>query len=78
MENLVSLVKLPHFKQTEFEQQMDAVLQLIDEGNGPVVILDNNNSRFLLFSWNDYFSHFGWLYTKAEIEALEQACGKTR
>lgn len=76
LEELVSLEELSHFMQTELEQKLDAILQLIAEGNGPVVIHDNKNRCFIMFSWSDYFSRFGWLYTKAEIDELEQACRK--
>jgi len=74
LEELVNLDKLPQFRQAELERRMDDVLQLIDEGQSPVVIHGDDGHRFLMFSWDDYFSRFRWLYTKEELAALEQAC----
>lgn len=74
LEELVNLDRLPHFKQAELERRLDDVLLLIDEGQSPVVIHDDKGRRFLMFSWEDYFSRFRWLYTKDELEELERAC----
>lgn len=72
----LNLEIIPHFKQAELERRMDDVLQLIDEGQSPVMIHDRNGRRFLMFAWEDFFARFGWLYTKEEKAAIEAACRK--
>lgn len=72
----INLEKIPHFTQAEFERRMNDVLQLIDEGQNPVVLHDSNGRRFLLFGWEDYFRRFGWLYSDEEIAAIEAACAE--
>lgn len=74
LEEKLNLEIIPHFKQAELERRMDDVLQLIDEGQSPVMIHDRNGRRFLMFAWEDYFARFGWLYTKEEKAAIEVAC----
>lgn len=76
LEEKLNLENIPHFKQGELERRMDDVLQLIDEGHSPVMIHDNNDRRFLMFSWEDFFNRFGWLYSKEEIAAIEAACAE--
>lgn len=68
LEEKLNLENIPHFKQGELERRMDDVLQLIDEGHSPVMIHDRNDRRFLMFSWDDFFNRFGWLYSKEETE----------
>lgn len=29
-----------------------------------------------MFSWEDFFNRFGWLYSKEEIAAIEAACAE--
>lgn len=76
LEEKLNLENIPHFKQGELERRMDDVLQLIDEGHSPVMIHDRNNRRFLMFSWENFFNRFGWLYSKEEIAAIEAACAE--
>lgn len=76
LEEKLNLDNIPHFKQGELEWRMDEVLQLIDEGKSPVMVHDRNDRRFLMFAWDDFFSRFGWLYSKEEIAAIEAACAK--
>ena len=74
LEEKLKLDTIPHFKQAELERRMDDVLQLIDEGQSPVMIHDRNDRRFLMFAWDNFFNRFGWLYTKEEKAAIEAAC----
>ena len=76
IEERINLERIPHFNQSEFERRMDDVLQLVDEGQSPVVLHDSNGRRFLLFGWEDYFRRFGWLYSNEEIAAIEAACAE--
>ena len=76
LEEKLNLDNSPHFKQGELERRMDDVLKLIDEGKRPVMIHDRNDRRFLMFAWDDFFTRFGWLYSKEEIAAIEAACAK--
>lgn len=74
LEEKLNLENIPHFKQAELERRMDDVVQLIDEGQSPVMIHDRNDRRFLMFAWEDFFTRFGWLCTKEEKAAIEAAC----
>ena len=76
LEEKLNLDNIPHFKQAELERRMDDVLQLVDEGQSPVMIHDEKDRRFLLFSWEDFFRRFGWLYSAAEKAAIEAACAE--
>ena len=76
IEQKINLDKMPHFNQAEFERRMDDVLQLIDEGNSPVVLHDYKGRRFLLFGWDDYFTRFGWLYNEEEKASIAKACAE--
>ena len=40
LEEKLNLDNIPHFKQAELERRMDDVLQLVDEGQSPVMIHD--------------------------------------
>ena len=71
---LIDLENIPHIKQAELEHRMDDVMGLIDEGRSPVVIHSDNGHRLLMFSWDDFFQRFGWLYSNEEKAAIEVAC----
>ena len=73
LEEKLNLDNIPHF---ELERRMDDVLQLVDEGQSPVMIHDEKDRRFLLFSWEDFFRRFGWLYSAEEKAAIEAACAE--
>lgn len=66
--------KLPHFQEKELKTRFDDVFQLIDEGNGPVVVEMENGKQFIVFSWEDYMERFGILHSKEELEAIIKAC----
>ena len=74
IEERINLESIPHFKQAELERRTDDVLQLIDEGQSPVVIHSNNGRRLLMFGWDDFFRRFGWLYSEEEKAAIDAAC----
>lgn len=76
LEEKLNLDNIPHFKQAELERRMDDVLQLVDEGQSPVVIHDEKDRRFLLFGWEDFFQRFGWLYSAEEKAAIEATCAE--
>lgn len=76
LEEKLNLDNIPHFKQAELERRMDDVLQLVDEGQSPVMIHDEKDRRFLLFAWEDFFQRFGWLYSAEEKAAIEAACAE--
>ena len=76
LEEKLNLDNIPHFMQAELERRMDDVLQLVDEGQSPVVIHDEKDRRFLLFGWEDFFQRFGWLYSAEEKAAIEATCAE--
>ena len=76
LEEKLNLDNIPHFKQAELERRMDDVLQLVDEGQSPVMIHDEKDRRFLLFGWEDFFRRYGWLYSAEEKVSIEAACAE--
>lgn len=74
IDELIDLEKVPHMSQAELERRMDDVLELIDEGQSPVMIHSDNGRRLLMFGWKDFFRRFGWLYSHEEKTAIETAC----
>ena len=74
LEEKLNLDNIPHFKQAELERRMDDVLQLVEEGQSPVVIHDEKDRRFLLFAWEDFFLRLGWLYSAEEKAGSDAAC----
>ena len=68
--------KLHTVPRAELETNLDAILEKVDAGGGPVRILGDNGKSYLLFSWEEYMEQFGCLYSAeqlAEIEAASRA-----
>lgn len=64
----------PSITEAEFHEDFDRILERVDCGEGPFQILCENGSNLLLFSWDEYWSHFGCIYPSGEKERIEEAC----
>lgn len=64
--------------QQELELDFESVLDRIEQGEGPFLILTENGPDALLFGWEDYWKRFGSLYPPGEKERVEEECRKIR
>ena len=71
---MVDVEKMYTVTQAELETDLDAILEKVDTGGGPIRILGDNGKSYLLFSWEDYMEQFGCLYSAEELAEIEAAC----
>ena len=70
----IDIEELPFVTREELEQNVDAVLARIENGESPILIRNAGNPDLLLFGWEDYLSRFPTLHTPEEIAEIEAAC----
>ena len=70
----IDIEELPFVTREELEQNVDAVLARIENGESPILIRNAGNPDLLLFGWEDYLSRFPTLHTSEEIAEIEAAC----
>ena len=70
----IDVEKLPSVTREELEQDIDAVMERVENGESPILIRSAGTTDLLLFSWEDYLRRFPTLYTPEEIAEIEAAC----
>lgn len=70
----IDIEKLPSVTREELEQDVDAVMERVENGESPILIRSTGTTDLLLFSWEDYLRRFPTLYTPEEIAEIEAAC----
>lgn len=70
----IDIDKLPFVTREELEQNVDAVLVRVENGESPILIRSAGKTDLLLFGWEDYLNQFTTLYTLEEIAEIEAAC----
>ena len=70
----IDIEKLPFVTREELEQNIDAVLARVENGESPILIRSTGTTDLLLFGWEDYLRRFPTLYTSKEIAEIEAAC----
>ena len=70
----IDIEKLPSVTREELEQDIDAVMKRVENGESPILIRSAGTTDLLLFSWEDYLRRFPTLYTPEEITEFEAAC----
>lgn len=70
----IDIEKLPFVTREELEQNADAVLARVENGESPILIRSAGKTDLLLFGWEDYLNRFPTLYTPEEIAEIEAAC----
>lgn len=70
----IDIEELPFVTREELEQNVDAVLARIENGESPILIRNAGNPDLLLFGWEDYLSRFPTLHTSEEIAEIEAVC----
>lgn len=70
----IDIEKLPSVTREELEQDVDAVMERVENGESPILIRSTGATDLLLFGWEDYLRQFPTLYTPEEIAEIEAAC----
>ena len=70
----IDIEKLPSVTREELEQDVDAVMERVENGESPILIRSTGTTDLLLFGWEDYLRRFPTLYTPEEIAEIEAAC----
>ena len=70
----IDVEKLPSVTREELEQDIDAVMKRVENGESPILIRSVGTTDLLLFGWEDYLRRFPTLYTPEEITEIEAAC----
>ena len=70
----IDIEKLPSVTREELEQDVDAVMERVENGESPILIRSTGTTDLLLFGWKDYLRQFPTLYTPEEIAEIEAAC----
>ena len=70
----IDVEKLPSVTREELEQDVDAVMERVENGESPILIRSVGTTDLLLFGWEDYLRRFPTLYTPEEITEIEAAC----
>ncbi len=55
----------------DFQRDFDAILEKVEKGEGPILIMDQGLPDQLLFGWEDYWQRFGSLYEPGDREKIE-------
>ena len=56
------------------EQDIDAVMERVENGESPILIRSAGTTDLLLFGWEDYLRRFPTLYTPGEIAEIKAVC----
>lgn len=70
----IDIEKLPSVTREELEQDVDAVMERVENGESPILIRSTGTTDLLLFGWEDYLRRFPTLYTPEEVAEIEAAC----
>ena len=69
----IDIEKLPSVTREELEQDIDAVMERVENGESPILIRSAGTTDLLLFSGENYLRRFPTLYTPEEITEIEAA-----
>ena len=69
---LLDVEELITVTRDELEDRLDEILEKIDEGYSPVLIVADGKPDLLMFSWSDYKRRFSILYPPGELDRVEE------
>ena len=72
LKNMLGVNELYTVTREQVEQELDTVLDIIDAGNSPVLIVSDGEPDLLMFGWSDYKQRFSLLYQPGELERIEE------
>ncbi len=64
---------LPHFKSEQLQNDLESICEEARMGCTPIII-QHGGKDYPLFDWNDYMNRFDALYTKEQINLINEAC----
>lgn len=64
---------LPHFTSDKLKNNFESICEKARSGCNPIVI-EHSGKNYLLFDWSDYMKRFGALYSKEQINEINEAC----
>lgn len=70
----LEIEKLRRVTREEIQANTEAILEMADDGNGPILIHSAGYPDLLLIAWDEYWERFGMLHEPGEREAIEEAC----
>ena len=62
----------------ELIADFDRILDMVVSGCSPILIKADGKPDLLLFGWDDYMKRFGVLYSKKEIDRINELCKNYR
>ena len=62
------------YTQQEVEEGFEGIMEKVEAGLSPILIISNEGARLLMFEWEDYWNRVGWLYPAGEKERIEDRC----
>jgi len=74
--NPIDFLHIPSITEDELVKDTDAILERVNHGVSPILVVSNTGSNLLLFAWNDYWNRFASLYPEGEKDRVEEACRK--
>ena len=72
LKNMLGVNELYTVTREQVEKELDTVLDIIDGGNSPVLIVSDGEPDLLMFGWSDYKQRFSLLYQPGELERIEE------
>lgn len=72
LKNMLGVNELHTVTREQVEKELDTVLDIIDAGNSPVLIVSDGEPDLLMFGWDDYNERFSLLYQPGELERIEE------
>ena len=72
LKNMLGVNELHTVTREQVEKELDTVLDIIDAGNSPVLIVSDGEPDLLMFGWSDYKQRFSLLYQLGELERIEE------
>lgn len=72
LKNMLGVNELHTVTREQVEKELDTVLDIIDAGNSPVLIVSDGEPDLLMFGWSDYKQRFSLLYQPGELERIEE------
>lgn len=78
IEELLGISELYTVTRERIEQELETVLSMVDEGQSPILIIDDGKPDLLLFGWEDYKHRFSYLYPPEEFDRLEKELRRYR
>jgi len=70
----LEIEKLRRVTREEIQENTEAILEMVADGNGPILIRSEGTPDLILIDWEEYWELFGMLHAIGERETIEDAC----